>query len=109
MHEQNAVYLVYLLGVFLLYAVLSGRYISILAHRDAPRLVRHAIELIYAGQAQPSAGMALVALLGWTLFCQLAPVLVVLSYSPALLRIPSIIEVAAAIGWTIYLVSRRAS
>jgi hypothetical protein len=53
--------------------------------------------------------MALVALLGWTVFCQLAPVLVAFTYSQAFLRVPSIIEIAAAIGWTIYLVLRRAS
>jgi hypothetical protein len=109
MREQDAVFLIYLPLTFLLYAMFSGRYLSILAGREPPRLVRASIEQLYIGRPQPSVRKALAAYIGWTAMSELAPVLMALSDAPGFIRIASIVEVATAVAWTVYMRTRPAS
>jgi hypothetical protein len=102
MREQDAVILAYLPVTFLLYVLFSGRYLSILFGREPPQALRATIQKAFRDPL-PSFRKALGAYVGWTAILQLPPVLFALSNSPAFLREASVVEIAAAIAWTIYL------
>lgn len=102
MLEQDAVFLIYLPMTLSLYVLFSGHYLSIVVGRPPPVRLREPIERVFPG-AQPSSRRVLVFYAAWTTFTQLAPLAVALSDASGYVRAASAIELAAAVGWTIYL------
>ena len=99
-------FLIYLPITFLLYALFSARHLAVVIHHRTPRPFQRYIELCFPGPP-PGVRVALGSYLAWTVFTQVAPLLVALSStSSSWIRVVSVVEMIAAAGWTAYLLRR---
>lgn len=102
MSEQDAVFLIYLPTVLLLYMLFSGHYQSTVLGRPPPTLVRGYIKRLFTG-TPPSRRTAFGAYVGWTAFTQLVPLIVAFSDTTGFVRVAGVGELVGASAWTAYL------
>lgn len=108
MRESDAVFLVYLPMTFFTYVLFSTRHLSTVTGRQVPRL-QGFMDRCFPGP-RPGIGAAFGSYLAWTAFTQATPLLVAMAETTtSYVRTVSFLEVAAAAGWTVYVLTRPAS
>lgn len=108
MREQDAVFLVSLPMMFVVYAFFSARHVSIMTQLQAPHPFQRLMEQCFPGPP-PGFRAALGSYVAWTVFTQVTPLLVDLSETTDFVRAASASELVAALLWTGYLRTRPAT